>query len=146
MKSKKVLSLLLAGAMTAALLAAPAQAAEAPPSIRISSYKGNTLQAGDRSGLIINGVAQSVISVGPEIVAVKNAGGLWVAVAKSGGTAVLTVTGLHGETASLTLTVGDPAPFTAEAPAPAAKLEAVRQELIRLVNEVRRKTERQSCR
>ena len=42
MKNRKILSLLLTGAMTAALLAAPAQAAETPP-IRVSSYKGNTL-------------------------------------------------------------------------------------------------------
>ena len=46
MKNRKILSLLLTGAMTAALLAAPAQAAETPP-IRVSSYKGNTLEAGD---------------------------------------------------------------------------------------------------
>ena len=139
MKSKKVLSLLLGGAMTAALLAAPAQAAEALPPIRISSYKGNTLQAGDRSGLIIGGMAQSVTSASPEIVAVENAGGFWVAVAKSDGTAVLTATDSHGKTASLTLTVGDPAPSTAEAPAPATELEEARQEIIRLANEVRRK-------
>ena len=39
MKSKKIVSLLLAGTMTAALLAIPAQAAEAVP-IRVNSYKG----------------------------------------------------------------------------------------------------------
>ena len=53
MKSKKILSLLLAGTMTAALLAAPAQAADPPPAVRVSSYKGNTLEVGERSGLII---------------------------------------------------------------------------------------------
>ena len=52
MKNRKILSLLLAGTMTAALLAVPAQAAETP-SIRVSSYKGNTLEVGERSGLII---------------------------------------------------------------------------------------------
>nr|WP_326183637.1 CAP domain-containing protein [uncultured Oscillibacter sp.] len=129
-----------AAALTAGILAAtltiPALAAD---SIRISSYKGNTLQAGDRSGLIIGGVAQSVTSASPEIVTVENAGGLWAAVAKSDGTAVLTVTGIHGETASLTLTVGDPALSTAKAPAPAADLEEAWQEIIRLTNEVRLK-------
>lgn len=132
---KRAAAVLTAGIL-AATLTIPALAAD---SIRISSYKGNTLQAGDRSGLIIGGVAQSVTSASPEIVTVENAGGLWAAVAKSDGTAVLTVIGIHGETASLTLTVGDPAPSTAEAPVLAAELEEVRQELIRLVNAVRQK-------
>ena len=52
MKSKKIVSLLLAVIMTAALLAAPAQAVETPP-IRVNSYKGSTLEVGERSGLII---------------------------------------------------------------------------------------------
>ena len=46
MKSKKILSLLLTGAMTAALLAVPAQASEPPP-VRVSSCKGNTLEVGE---------------------------------------------------------------------------------------------------
>ena len=63
MKNRKILSLLLTGAMTAALLAAPAQAAETPP-IRVSSYKGNTLEVGERSGLIIgpSGIDYTVTS------------------------------------------------------------------------------------
>ena len=43
MKNRKILSLLLAGTMTAALLAVPAQAADFPDTIRVSSYKGSTL-------------------------------------------------------------------------------------------------------
>lgn len=125
----------LAASILAAALTVPALAAD---SIRISSYKGNTLQAGDRSGLIIGGVAQSVTSTSPEIVTVENVGGLWAAVAKSDGTAVLIATDSHGETASLTLTVGDPAPSTGVTPAPATELDEVRQEIIRLANEVRR--------
>ena len=53
MKNKKTVSLLLTGAMTAALLAAPAQAADSPPAVPVSSYKGNTLEVGERSGLMI---------------------------------------------------------------------------------------------
>ena len=45
MKNRKILSLLLAGTMTAALLAVPAQAADFPDTIRVSSYKGSTLEA-----------------------------------------------------------------------------------------------------
>lgn len=123
-------------------LTLPAKAAEMANSIRVSSYKGNTLQVGDRSGLIIGGEARAVTSTSPEIVAVENVGGFWVAVAKSDGMAVLTATGHAGETASLTLTVGDPTPSssqtTAEAPVPVTELDKVRQEIVRLVNEVRR--------
>ena len=34
-------------------LAVPAQAVSPPDSIRVSSYKGSTLEVGERSGLII---------------------------------------------------------------------------------------------
>ncbi len=48
-------------------LTLPAQAAKTANPIRVSSYKGNTLQVGDRSGLIIGGTAQTVTSASPEI-------------------------------------------------------------------------------
>lgn len=52
MKSKrKLFQMFAAGALSAALLAGPAQAVD--PEIRVSSYKGSTLEAGERSGLII---------------------------------------------------------------------------------------------
>jgi len=139
---------ILAGILCAAALLggmtvpASAKGPAAQAEIRIGSYKGNTLQAGDRSGLIIGGTAKAVTSASPEIVAVENVGGCWVAMAKSDGTAVLTATGSHGETASLTLTVGDPAPASgqtaAETAPPATELDEVRQEIVRLANEVRR--------
>ena len=138
---KNSLNRLTAALACAALivgLTLPAQAAETASPIRVSSYKGNSLQVGDRSGLMIGGAAQSVTSASPEIVTVENVGGFWVAVAKSDGTAVLTATGRAGETASLTLTVGNPTPSSAEAPAPVTELDEVRQEIIRLANEVRR--------
>lgn len=129
----------LLGGMTAH---ASAEGPAAQAEIRIGSYKGNTLKAGDRSGLIIGGAAQTVTSASPEIVTVENVGGHWVAVAKSDGTAVLTATDGHGETASLTLTVGNPTPTSsqtaAKSPSPTAELDEVRQEIVRLVNEVRR--------
>ncbi len=142
---KNSLNRFFAGIACAALIVGlnlPAQAAETAIPIRVSSYKGNTLQVGDRSGLIIGGTVQTVTSASPEIVTVENVGGYWVAVAKSDGTAVLTATGRAGETASLTLTVGEPTPSsshtTAEVPVPVTELDKVRQEIIRLVNEVRR--------
>lgn len=137
-RMKKRAAVSLVAGILAVTLAAPAQAVETADSIRMSSYKGTTLKAGDRSGLVIGGTAQSVTSTNPEIVAVESAGSFWVAVAKSDGTAVLTATGIHGETTSLTLTVGDPAQSTGVTPAPATELDEVRQEIIQLANEVRR--------
>lgn len=122
-RMKKRTAVSLVAGILAVTLAAPAQAVETADSIRMSSYKGTTLKAGDRSGLVIGGTAQSVTSANPEIVAVENAGGFWVAVAKSYGTAVLTATGIHGETTSLTLTVGDPASSTGVTQAPATELD-----------------------
>ena len=74
MKSKKIVSLLLTGAMTAALLAAPAQAVETQ-SIRVSSYKGSTLEVGERSGLIIgpSGTEYTVTSSAPDTVEIGRA-------------------------------------------------------------------------
>ena len=70
MKNKKVLSLLLTGAMTAALLVTPAQAANPSDTIRVSSYKGSTLEVGERSGLIIgpSGADYTVTSSDPDTV------------------------------------------------------------------------------
>ena len=64
MKSKKIL--FLAVTMAAVLLAVPAQAAEAP-AIRVSSYKGNALEVGERSGLVIgpSGAEYTVTSSDP---------------------------------------------------------------------------------
>lgn len=137
-RMKKRTAVSLVAGILAVTLATPAQAVETADSIRVSSYKGTTLKAGERSGLMISGAAQSVTSASPEIVTVENVGGFWVAVAQSDGTAVLTATDSHGETASLTLTVGNPAPATGVTPTPATELDEVRQDILRLVNEVRR--------
>ena len=50
-RNSKVFGMLAAGILSAALLADPALAAD--PEIRVGSYKGNTLEAGERSCLII---------------------------------------------------------------------------------------------
>ena len=139
MKNRKILSLLLTGAMTAALLAAPAQAAETPP-IRVSSYKGNTLEVGERSGLVIgpSGMDYIVTSSDPDMVAVEQITGFWVAVAKSEGTAEITAANRAGVSGTLTLTVGSAnAPARPDSANQPENME-IRQELIRLINQTRK--------
>ena len=140
MKNRKILSLLLAGTMTAALLAVPAQAADFPDTIRVSSYKGSTLEVGERSGLIIgpSGAEYTVTSSAPDIVAVEQVLTFWVAVAKGAGTAEITASNSAGECGSMTLTVG-----SANAPASPDITNqpdnmGIRQELIRLINQTRK--------
>lgn len=121
---------------------APAQPAAAEP-IRVGSYKGNTLKAGDRSGLIIgpSGRNYTVTSSNPAVVAIENVSGNWVAVTKAPGSAVITASDGAGGTGSVTLTV-EGAVGNVETPASsgtdlAANMDA-RQEMIRLINQVRR--------
>ena len=140
MKNRKILSLLLTGAMTAALLAAPAQAADFPDTIRVSSYKGSTLEVGERSGLIIgpSGAEYTVTSSAPDIVAVEQVLTFWVAVAKSEGTAEITAANRAGVSGTLTLTVGSAnAPARPDSTNQPENME-IRQELIRLINETRK--------
>ena len=140
MKNRKILSLLLTGAMTAALLAVPAQAADFPDTIRVSSYKGSTLEVGERSGLIIgpSGAEYTVTSSAPDIVAVEQVLTFWVAVAKSEGTAEITAANRAGVSGTLTLTVGSAnAPARPDSANQPENME-IRQELIRLINQTRK--------
>ena len=125
-------------------LTLPARAAEAPP-VRVSSCKGNTLEIGERSGLIIgpSGTEYTVTSSDPDTVLVEQITGFWVAVAKAEGTAEITAANRAGESGTLTLTVGSGAPATPTAPASGDSTSQpenldVRQELIRLINQTRR--------
>ena len=121
---------------------APTQPAAAEP-IRVGSYKGNTLKANDRSGLIIgpSGRNYTVTSSNPAVVAIENVSGNWVAVTKALGSAVITVSDGAGGTGSLTLTV-EGAVGNVETPVSNdVDLNAnmdIRQEMIRLINQVRR--------
>lgn len=125
---------------------APAQTSPpaAAQAVRVSSYKGDTLNTGDRSGLIIgpSGTAYTVTSSNPAVIMVEKVSGNWVAVAKSAGTATVTVQSSSGETGQLTLTVtGGTAGGQPSAPEEGIDLSAnmeVRQEMIRLINQVRR--------
>nr|WP_325201404.1 CAP domain-containing protein [uncultured Oscillibacter sp.] len=140
MKSKRNLfRKLAAGFLAAALLAAPAQAAD--PEIRVGSYKGNELSAGERSALIIGpgGAAYTASSSDPEVVSVEQVLTFWVAVAKAEGSAEITVTDGSGGKGQLTLTVG-------EAPPPAeidlsANMD-IRLEMVEYINQARRENGR----
>lgn len=105
--------------------------------IGVSSYKGNTLKAGDRSMLMVSSDgACSANSSAPLVADVEMVSGQWVIVAKSPGTATITAVGQAGGTGSLTLTV-DPA----DALDLSANME-IRQEMVRLINQVRRENGR----
>lgn len=121
---------------------APAQAATAEP-IRVSSYKGSTLKAGDRSGLMIgpSGKTYTVTSSNPAVVDIENVSGNWVAVTKAPGSAVITVSDGAGGTGSLTLTV-EGSVKNGETPTSSgidlsANME-IRLKMVQYINEVRR--------
>lgn len=121
---------------------APVQAA-AEVSVRVGSYKGNTLKAGDRSGLIIgpSGKTYTVTSSNPAVVEIENVSGNWVAVAKAPGSASITVSDGTGGTGSLTLTVEGAVEKVETTASGNTNLSANmedRQEMIRLINQVRR--------
>ena len=114
--------------------------APAASGIRVSSYKGSTLRPGDRSGLNISPSEEikSVVSTRPDIIRVENISGLWTAIAVSSGTADVVVTDQHGKTATLTLTVVDGKQGASIPESGASQTDAARQEIVRLVNQVRR--------
>ena len=145
----------IAAALTAATLtiglAIPATAAETQ-AIRVSSYKGSTLEVGERSGLIIgpSGTDYTVISSNPDTVAVEQVLTFWVAVAKAEGTAEITASNSAGKHGSVTLTVG-PASAASEPPASGDSVGLtdnmeIRQEMIRLINQTRKDNGGRSCR
>ena len=138
MKGKRrMLQMLTCGLLSATLLAGPAQAAD--PEIRVGSYKGNTLEAGERSCLIIGpaGPEYTAESSNPEAITLERVLTYWVAVAKAEGTAEITVDNKAGTTGSLTLTVE--ATETPSNPSEALSTNMdIRLEMVRLINEVRR--------
>lgn len=122
----------------------PQTVVEQETKIRVSSYKGSTLDVGERSGLMIgpSGTEYTVTSSDPDTVTVEQVMTFWVAVAKAEGTATITASNTTGESATLTLTVGSAVPVT-PAPTPIASNSQtdepnVRQELVRLINQTRK--------
>ena len=131
----------MAAVVLAIVLAVPGAAAEAPV-IRVSSYKGSTLEVGERSGLIIgpSGTEHPATSSAPDIVAVEQVLTFWVAVAKEEGNAEITVSNSAGECGTVTFTVGtaaDPAPPVEDDNTGTDNVE-IRQEMIRLINQSRK--------
>lgn len=140
---KKRIAATLTATILAAALTVPA-AAEAP-SIRVSSYKGSTLEVGERSGLIIgpSDTEYTVTSSNPETVAVEQVLTFWVAVAKAEGSAEITASNSAGECGSMTLTVSSTTPIIPETPSDGDSTSLtdnleIRQEMIRLINQTRR--------
>ena len=143
MKKAGLTARLTAAILALSLLPVPALAAAPPASaVRVSSYKGNTLAVGERSGLIIgpSGTEYTVTSSDPDTAAVEQVMGFWVAVAKAEGNVEITAVNRAGESGTLALTVGSStssAPDTTDGPSPTEEPD-VRQELIRLINQTRR--------
>ncbi len=140
---KRIAAALTATTLTIGLTI-PAMAAEAPDEpVRVSSYKGSTLEVGERSGLIVgpSGANYTVTSSNPDTVAVEQVLTFWVAVAKSEGTAEITVSNNSGECGAVTLTVGaaaDPAPPVEDDNTGLTDNMEIRQEMIRLINQTRK--------
>ena len=140
---KRIATALTATTLTIGLTI-PAMAAEAPDEpVRVSSYKGSTLEVGERSGLIVgpSGANYTVTSSNPDTVAVEQVLTFWVAVAKSEGTAEITVSNNSGECGAVTLTVGaaaDPAPPVEDDNTGLTDNMEIRQEMIRLINQTRK--------
>ena len=142
---KRIAAALMAATLTIGLTV-PTAAAEAPNEpIRVSSYKGSTLEVGERSGLIIgpSGIDYTVTSSDPDTVAVEQVLTFWVAVAKGAGTAEITASNSAGECGSMTLTVGSAAPAAPISPADGDSAgltdnQEIRQEMIRLINQTRK--------
>ena len=140
---KKHIATTLTVAILVTALAVPAVAEDS--AIRVSSYKGSTLEVGERSGLIIgpSGTDYTVTSSAPDTIAVEQVLTFWVAVAKAEGSAEITASNSAGESGTVTLTVGPAAPATPEVPASGNSVSLtdnleIRQEIVQLVNQTRK--------
>ena len=142
--TKKRIAAALTATILSATLATPTMATETP-AIRVSSYKGSTLEVGERSGLIIgpSGAEYTVTSSNPDMVAVEQIMTFWVAVAKAEGSTEITASNSTGECGSMTLTVSSAASAAPETHTSVDNtgltdnLE-IRQEMIRLINQTRK--------
>ena len=140
---KKRIAATLTATILATALIVPA-VAEAP-AIRVSSYKGNTLKVGERSGLIIGprDTDYAVTTSALDTVAVEQVLTFWVVVAKAEGSAEITASNSAGESGAVMLTVGPAIPATPEVPASGNSVSLtdnleIRQEMIHLINQTRK--------
>lgn len=143
---KKCSTAVLTAAILATALTIPATVTTASvESIQVSSYKGSTLEVGERSGLIIgpSGTEYIVTSSDPDTVAVEQVLAFWVASAKAEGTAEITASNSAGECGSMALTISSTTPTTPEIPSNGDSTSLtdnmeIRQEMIRLINQTRK--------
>ena len=142
--TKKRIAAALTATILSATLAIPTMATETP-TIRVSSYKGSTLEVGERSGLIIgpSGAEYTVTSSNPDMVAVEQIMTFWVAVAKAEGSTEITASNSTGECGSMTLTVSSAASAAPETHTSVDNTGLtdnmeIRQEMIRLINQTRK--------
>lgn len=140
---KRTAAALLATILTVSLIAPTLAAEVSAETIRVSSYKGSTLEVGERSGLIIgpSGTGYTVMSSDPDIVAVEQVLSFWVAVAKAEGSVEITASNSTGECGSMTLTVGAtvaPTPSVENDNTSLTDCMEIRLELIRLINQTRK--------
>lgn len=141
---KKRSTAVLTAAILTAALTIPATATAAPvESIRVSSYKGSTLEVGERSGLIIgpSGMDYTVTSSDPDTVTMEQVLTFWVAIAKAEGSAEITASNSTGECGTVMLTVGaaaTPAPLVEDDNARLTDNLEIRQEMIQLINQTRK--------
>ena len=137
--SRGDLAVMLYHALTGNFQGTSAGAAGA--SVSISSYKGNILKAGTRSGLLVypSDAQLELVSSNPEILTVEQIAGNWVAVAKSPGTASIFVVAADGEQGRLTITVSDVDEGRPAAGTDYADNLEIRTEILALVNQVRQK-------
>ena len=96
---KRSAAALMAVILAIALTIPAAATAALAESIHISSYKGNTLEVRERSGLIISpsGTDYFVASSAPDTIAVEQVLTFWVAIAKAEGSAEITASSSTGE-------------------------------------------------
>lgn len=174
MKKKDIGILLTCMVLGASLCgtAVPAKAAEAPAgaavqtaALKVSSYKGVSLTAGERSMLVVSpyGTVVTAVSSNPGVIELEQIHGYYVMVAKAPGISLVSITDEAGTTANMTMTVmgGEPSSDAppSESSSPAQTPEAsnpvvnsewshnpdadltvnmdIRQEMVRLINQVR---------
>lgn len=137
--SRGDLALMLYRALTWSNFHEPEDSTEAP--VSISSYKGTTLEVGTRSGLIVSHAekVKELVSSNPDVIAVEQVSGNWVAVAKSPGSATIFAVTADGEHGNLVMIVpGDTGDLTeSETGTDYSDNLEIREEILTLVNQVR---------
>lgn len=114
---------------------------EPPSAPGISSVKGTTLAPGERSGLIISGGAECVVtSSNSKVASVEKVSGNWVVEAHSEGTATLTAKDAGGGACTVTITVSGGDSGKDDQTTADVDLTAnadIRQKMVDLINQVR---------